>query len=130
MLEIRQIRQYFPPSKFCAVRYIHKLTTVWIFQKGEQLSSDWLIRVWETQPSSTSKTATSSTTTTPEKNDIISVGDICVFMNRESSDCDWKFGKILQFGYYLEKTKKARQYTECFVKCNKNNMNKFGIVCS
>ena len=130
MLEIRQIRQYFPPSKFCAVRYIHKLTTVWIFQKGEQLSSDWLIRVRETQPSSTSKTATSSTTTTPEKNAIISVGDICVFMNRESSDCDWKIGKILQFGYYLEKTKKARQYSECFVKCNKNNMNKFGIVCS
>ena len=22
LLEIRQIRQYFPPSKFCAVRYI------------------------------------------------------------------------------------------------------------
>ena len=51
-------------------------------------------------------------------------------MNRESSDCDWKIGKILQFGYYLEKTKKARQYTGCFVKCNENNMNKFGIVCS
>ena len=24
LLEIRQIRQYFPPSKFCAVRYIIK----------------------------------------------------------------------------------------------------------
>ena len=23
LLEIRQIRQYFPPSKICAVRYIH-----------------------------------------------------------------------------------------------------------
>ena len=110
--------------------YIHKSTTVWIFQEGEQLSSDRLIRVRETQPSSTSKTATSSTTTTPEKNAIISVDDICVFMNRDSSDCDWKIGKILQFGYYLEKTKKARQYTGCFVKCNENNMNKIGIVCS
>ena len=88
---------------------IHKSTTVWIFQEGERLSSDRLIRVQETQPSSTSKTATYSTTTTPEKNAIISVGDIFVFTNRESSDCDWKIGKILQFGYYLEKTKKARQ---------------------
>ena len=67
--------------------YIHKSTAVWIFQEGERLSSNRLIRVRETQPSSTSKTATSSTITTSEKNAIISVGDICVFMNRESSDC-------------------------------------------
>ena len=39
-------------------------------------------------------------------------------------------GKILQFGYYLEKTKKARQYAGSFVKCNEDNMNKIGIVCS
>ena len=63
--------------------YIHKPTAVWIFQEGEWLLPDRLIRVWETQPSSISKTAASSTTTTPEKNAIISVGDICVFMKRK-----------------------------------------------
>ena len=51
-------------------------------------------------------------------------------MNKETSDGDWKIGKVLQFGYYLEKTKKARQYTGFFVKCNEDNINKIGIVCS
>jgi len=61
---------------------------------------------------------------------MINVGDICVFMNKENSNSDWNIGKILQFGYYLEKTKKARQYTGSFVKCNEDNINKIGIVCS
>ena len=35
--------------------YIHKSTAVWIFQEGEQLSSDRLIRVRESQPLNTPK---------------------------------------------------------------------------
>ena len=115
------------------IMYIHKSTAVWIFQEGERLSSDRLLRVREKQPSATSKTSISTlppTTTTPEKNNVISIGDICVFKNRENNDNDWKIGKILQFAYYLEKTKKARQYTGSFVKCNEGNVNKIGVVCS
>ena len=63
---------------------------------------------------------------------MISVGDMCVFMNRDGNTKanEWKIGKILQFAYYLERTKKARQYTGTFVKCNIDNINKFGIICS
>ena len=28
LLEIRQIRQYFPPSKFCTIQYIYQRVTV------------------------------------------------------------------------------------------------------
>ena len=115
--------------------FIHKSTAVWIFQEGEWLSSDRLIRVRESQPLNTPKTAISTThctSKTPEKNTVISVGDMCVFMNRDGNTKtnEWKIGKILQFAYYLERTKKARQYTGTFVKCNKDNINKIGIICS
>ena len=33
LLEIRQIRQYFPPSKFCAVQYINKKMLSLLVQK-------------------------------------------------------------------------------------------------
>ena len=61
--------------------YIHRSIAVWIFQEGEQLSSDRLIRVRECQPSNTPKTTISTipcTSKTPEKNTVISVGDMCV----------------------------------------------------
>ena len=113
--------------------FIHKSTAVWIFQEGERVSSDRLIRVREKQPLSTSKTMpTAVTTTTPDKYDVISVGDICAFVHRggDSDDSDWRIDKVLQFAYYLEKTKKVRQYTGSLEKCNEENINKIGIVCS
>ena len=113
--------------------FITKSTAVWIFQEGERVSSDRLIRIREKQLLSTSKTMpTAVTTTTPDKYDVISVGDICAFVHRggDSDDSNWRIGKVLQFAYYLEKTKKARQYTGSLVKCNEENINKIGIVCS
>ena len=117
--------------------FIHKSTAVWIFQEGDRVSADQTIRVREKQPgaSSTSKSTPACIAMAfPDKCDTLSIGDVCVFSNKKadssSGTCDWSIGKVLQFAYYLEKNKKARQYAGSYVTCNEDTLNKIGIVCS
>ena len=80
--------------------YIRKSTTVWLFNEGERLSSDRLIRVRDSQPFNV-------LTTEHVQDDLhvaetISTGDMCVFAINE----DLKIGRVLQFAYLTEKQKK------------------------
>ena len=93
--------------------FIHKTTAVWLFQEGERVSTDRLFRVRETQPYTANLKALSSKEifipAMAMRQSVLEVGNICVFLKKRS-DSIWQIGKVLQFAYYLEKTKKARQY--------------------
>jgi len=112
--------------------FIHKTTAVWLFQEGERVSADRLFRVREIQPYATnSKVVTSTEDSKPEvvtKLPVLEVGNICAFLKKRG-DCIWQIGRVLQFAYYLERTKKARQYKATTVNI-KENLGKVGVLCS
>ena len=94
------------------------------------MSSDRLFRVRAKQPySSNAKCGTSEESEFPLcVREHISVGDICVFLECGKGDDEWTIGKILQFSYYQEKTKKARQYRGTTI--NVAESQGIGILCS
>ena len=103
--------------------YIRKSTAVWLFNEGERLSSDRLIRVRDSQPFDV------LTTEHVQDDDLhvaetISTGDMCVF----AIDKDIKIGRVLQFAYLTEKQKKIRQCKDktVAIKCN----NEIGVLCT
>ena len=58
---------------------------------------------------------------------MLEVGNICVF--RESKSTKWRIGRVLQFSYYLEKTKASQQYHGTTVSIPDQH-NKIGVLCS
>lgn len=112
--------------------FIHKTTAVWLFQEGERVSADRLFRVRETQPYTTNlKASLSNKASIPAvavQQPVLEVGNVCVFLKKRG-DSMWQIGKVLQFAYYLEKTKKARQYRATTVNIE-GNLGKVGVLCS
>ena len=92
---------------------IHKVTAVWLLQEGEKVSSDRLFRVCSKQPyndTCTLEPQKSLSSLAPHINEVISVGDFCVFVTDHLSNPQWKIGKILQFSQYKEKLQGKQQY--------------------
>ena len=60
----------------------------------------------------------------------IEVGNICVFKDSINT-LTWKIGRVLQFSFFLEKTKSSQQYrgTTCNVS-DANKGNKIGVLCA
>ena len=88
--------------------FIHKTTAVWLLQEEERVSADRLFRVRAKQPFATEvKQCVSRLGVKPLVCSTINLGDICAF---KLSDKEWKLGRVLQFSYFKEKTKKAKQY--------------------
>jgi len=89
--------------------FIHKTTVVWLFQEGERVSADRLFRVREIQPYITNSKVISSSqassSTIAARLPVLEVGNVCVFLKKRG-DSIWQIGRVLQFAYYLEKTKK------------------------
>ena len=89
--------------------FIYKTTAVWLFQEGELVSADRLFRVRETQPYRTNLKAIPSNkvsiSAVAVQQPVPEVGNICVFLKKRG-DSMWQIGKVLQFAYYLEKTKR------------------------
>lgn len=123
-------------SKFCPYvkishndkdLFIHKTTAVWLLQEGERVSSDRLFRVREKQPlvKNHDPKVCHFSGVNPVVCNTIEVGNICVFKNAES----WRIGKVLQFSYYKEKTKKSQQYSGNVVDLSKN-FEHIGVLCS
>ena len=107
--------------------FIHKTTAVWLLQEGERVSSDRLFRVRAKQPFSCEVQHQMRTPdNTPTVCSTIQVGDICVF---KASQGEWRLGRILQFSYFREKTKKATQYSGSIVDLS-SNTDKIGVLCS
>ena len=107
--------------------FIHKTTAVWLLQEGERVSSDRLFRVRAKQPFSCEfHHQTRTPANTPTVCTTIQVGDICVF---KASQGEWRLGRILQFSYFQEKTKRATQYLGNVVNVS-NNAHKIGVLCS
>ena len=82
---------------------------VWLFQEGERVSADWLFRVRSNQPHSSKQLGAIACRDTqiPEVRSTVHTGEICVFADPVKS---WKVGRIVQFAYYKEATKKLKQY--------------------
>ena len=112
--------------------FIHKTTVVWLFQEGERVSADRLFRVREIQPYTTNSKVISSSqassSTIAARLPVLEVGNVCVFLKKRG-DSIWQIGRVLQFAYYLEKTKKARQYRATTVNVEEN-LGKVGVLCS
>ena len=112
--------------------FIHKTTAVWLFQEGERVSADRLFRVRETQPyKNNSKFVSLNEASNPNiaaRQAALEVGNMCVFL-KKSSESIWQIGRVLQFAYYLEKTKKARQYRGTTLNIEEN-LGKVGVLCS
>ena len=108
--------------------YIHKTTAVWLLQEGERVSSDRLFRVRSKQPYACepSPQIRSSCGTNPIVCQSLQVGNICVFIDSKDK---WKIGRVLQFSYYLEKTKSAQQYRGLTVNLA-DKPKKIGVLCS
>ena len=108
--------------------YIHKTTAVWVLQEGERVSSDRLFRVRSKQPYACEPPpqARSSCGTNPIVCQSLQVGNICVFMDSKGK---WKIGIVLQFSYYLEKSKSAQQYHGITVNLA-DKPKKIGVLCS
>ena len=107
--------------------YLNKTTTMWLLQEGERVSSDRLFRVRSKQPFSTdaSTQKKSVATTTPTVCSALEVGEICVLI----IDSKWRMGRVLQFAYYQEKTKKTQQYrgSSVIISESKKDM---GVLCT
>ena len=90
------------------------------------MSSDRLFCVRAQQPyASGTKTELSLPTKTPVcVCSTISVGNLSVFVGCEE---EFKIGKILQFSYYQEKTKKSQQYHGLTISISENQG--MGILC-
>ena len=112
--------------------FIHKTTAVWLFQEGERVSANCLFRVREIQPyiinSAVISSCEDSKPAVVTKLPVLEVGNICVFLKKRG-DSIWQIGRVLQFAYYLERTKKAKQYKATKVNIEEN-LGKVGVLCS
>ena len=110
--------------------FISKTTAVWLLQEGERVSSDRLFRVRSKQPYTCDARPERRTVSdeVPTVNKSITVGDICVF--RSSKKQSWHIGRVLQFSFYLEKTKSSQQYSGVTVQLTTMNMKRIGVLCS
>ena len=81
-----------------------------LFQEGERVSADRLFWVRGNQPYSSKQLGAivCEDTQIPEVHSTVHTGEIYVFANPVKS---WKVGRIVQFAYYKEATKKLKQYT-------------------
>ena len=88
--------------------YINKTTAVWLLQEGERVSSYRLFWVRNMQPFSAEAHLQkhSIISKVPILCNKVEIGDICTFV----SETVWDTGRVVQFAYYREKTKKALQY--------------------
>ena len=108
--------------------FIHKTTAVWLMQEGERISSDRLFRVRSKQPFATQVYNQHQLDgVKPLICAAINIGDLCVFRHSEK---EWRIGRVLQFSYFLEKTKKASQYSGSRVDLSGNKVDKIGVLCS
>ena len=106
--------------------FIHKTTAVWLLQEEERVSADRLFRVRAKQPFATEvKQCVSRLGVKPLVCSTINLGDICAF---KLSDKEWKLGRVLQFSYFKEKTKKAKQYLKKSVELPQTE--NIGVLCS
>ena len=99
-------------------------------QEGERISSDRLFRVRSKQPFAThvyNQTNKQKDGVKPLICATINIGDVCVFRHSEK---EWRIGRVLQFSYFLEKTKKASQYNGSRVDLSDNKIDKIGVLCS
>ena len=78
--------------------YIRKSTAVWLFQEGERVSSDRLLRVKDKQPFRTTSKYDSDNTgmdnTVPFVATQLKTGDICIF---KTTCLNWNIGKVESF---------------------------------
>ena len=111
------------------VIYIRKTTLVWLFQENERVSNDRLFRVRAQQPYTNSHQIIASHCNESEKPTVkssVSLGDICVFMNDSKSLEPWAVGKITQFAFHKQKSKKDRQYKKSEAPVESS----VGVLCS
>ena len=92
------------------------------------MSSDRLFRVRSKQPytSDPQPKTPSASSEDPAVLQSLEVGDICIFKDPKTK-C--KIGRVLQFAYYLEKTKSAQQYRSTTVSLT-DKPKKIGVLCS
>jgi hypothetical protein len=109
--------------------YISKTTAVWLLQEGERVSTDRLFRVRNKQPYTcdAKPDVRHVSDAVPNVSECLNVGDICVF-NRPQGI--WQIGRVLQFSFYMETTKSAKQYRGMFVSLTPENKKKIGVLCS
>ena len=127
------------------VIYIRKTTLVWLFQENERVSNYRLFRVRAHQPYTSSQqiiTSSFDDSVKPTVKSCVSLGDICIFfcdsMPVEPKCEQWAIGKITQFAFHKQKSKKDRQYkkseapveSSIGVSCSwfKQDGNKFSLV--
>ena len=95
--------------------YIRKSTAVWLFQEGERISSDRLLRVKAKQPfCSTSKYDSDNTgmdNTVPFVATQLKTGDICIF---KTICLNWNIGKVQSFCKLKGKKIKEQEYKQYF----------------
>ena len=104
--------------------YIRKSTAVWLFNEGERLSSDRLIRVRDSQPFHTTMEQAQEDDQHVHVAEAITTGDMCVFLIDENI----KIGRVLQFAYVTEKQKKVREFKEKTVATRYKN--EIGVLCT
>ena len=127
------------PSKFRLLEiehngkrmFIHKTTAVWLSGRRACISRSSLQSKRNTAIRTNSEVISSCEDSKPAvvtKLPVLEVGNICVFLKKRG-DSIWQIGRVLQFAYYLERTKKARQYKATTVNI-KENLGKVGVLCS
>ena len=104
--------------------FIRKSTALYLLQENIQLSNDRLLRVREEQPD---HLYSGSSVGTQNPCHVIS-GDLCLF---KRIDCEKILvGRILQFSYYKEKTKKQQAYSSPYVDMTKASYKTIGVFAS
>ena len=105
--------------------YIRKGTAVWLFQEGERVSSDRLLRVRANQlfnsvPAKSVNYQDKSKGKNPAYdeglpavNSKIEIGELCVFRTSASS-CEWRIGKVQKFSKFKCKRLKDQEYKGTF----------------
>lgn len=109
--------------------YISKTTAVWLLQEGERVSTDRLFRVRNKQPYTcdAKPDVRHVSDAVPNVSECLNVGDICIFSRPQGT---WQIGRVLQFSFYMEPTKSAKQYRGMFVTLTPENKKKIGVLCS
>ena len=98
--------------------FIRKSTAVWLLSEGERVSSDRLLRVRTNQPFNGKFNEI--------PHDSIKIGDVCAF----AADNTYSIGRVLQFAFYKESLKKAREYKGKTVNLSASNKAEIGVLCS
>ena len=113
--------------------YVRKSTAVWLFQEGERVSSDRLLRVRSNQlfSSVTTKGANHQDKSIvhdglPDVNSKIEVGELCVFRYSTSTESQWKIGKIQKFSKFKCKHLKDQEYKATSAEIK---MKDIGVLC-